>query len=168
MGTISWRRKRQPAPVFLPGKSYGQRSLAGYSSCGCKELDTTEWLSTYIHTHTHTHTHTYRHTHTVGAFCTQLRSGSGFQHVEGARKSPNCCSLTVAVVDGGRESSSGQAVPWSGDWLWDDTGITVGMDTELLGQALGSQGDSQCPQTGRQGGVVHREVKAPTEDEPAS
>ena len=74
----------------------------------------------------------------------------------------------MAVVDGGRESSSGQAVPWSGDWLWDDTGITVGMDTELLGQALGSQGDSQCPQTGRQGGVVHREVKAPTEDEPAS
>lgn len=46
---------------------------------------------------------------------------------------------------------SGQAVPWSGDWLWDDTGITVGMDTELLGQALGSQGASQCPQTGRQG-----------------
>ena len=25
------RRKWQPTPVFLPGKSYGQRSLAGYS-----------------------------------------------------------------------------------------------------------------------------------------
>ena len=24
---ISWKRKRQPTPVFLPGKSYGQRSL---------------------------------------------------------------------------------------------------------------------------------------------
>ena len=24
------RRKWQPTPVFLPGKSYGQRSLAGY------------------------------------------------------------------------------------------------------------------------------------------
>ena len=26
-----WRRKWQPTPVFLPGKSYGQRSLAGQS-----------------------------------------------------------------------------------------------------------------------------------------
>ena len=31
-----WRRKRQPTPVFLPGKSHGQRSLAGYSPWGCK------------------------------------------------------------------------------------------------------------------------------------
>ena len=28
---ISWRRKWQPTPVFLLEKSYGQRSLAGYS-----------------------------------------------------------------------------------------------------------------------------------------
>ena len=27
---ILWRRKWQPMPVFLPGKSHGQRSLAGY------------------------------------------------------------------------------------------------------------------------------------------
>ena len=27
---IPWRRKCQPTPVFLPGKSHGQRSLAGY------------------------------------------------------------------------------------------------------------------------------------------
>ena len=27
--TISWRRKWQPTPVFLPGKSHGQRSLVG-------------------------------------------------------------------------------------------------------------------------------------------
>ena len=32
----------QPTPVFLPGESHGQRSLAGYSPWGCKELDTTE------------------------------------------------------------------------------------------------------------------------------
>ena len=31
VGKISWRRKWQPTPVFLPGKSHGQRSLAGYS-----------------------------------------------------------------------------------------------------------------------------------------
>ena len=29
---IAWRRKWQPTPVFLPGKSHGQRSLVGYSS----------------------------------------------------------------------------------------------------------------------------------------
>ena len=28
---IPWRRKWQPTPVFLPGESYGQRSLEGYS-----------------------------------------------------------------------------------------------------------------------------------------
>ena len=28
-------------PVFLPGKSPGQRSPAGYSPWGCKELDMT-------------------------------------------------------------------------------------------------------------------------------
>ena len=31
-----WRRKWQPTPVFLPGKSHGQRSLAGYSPWGQK------------------------------------------------------------------------------------------------------------------------------------
>ena len=31
--------------VFLPGEFHGQRSLAGYSSWGRKELDTIETLS---------------------------------------------------------------------------------------------------------------------------
>ena len=43
-GKIPWRRKWQPTPVFLPGKSHGWRSLVGYSSRGCKESDTTERL----------------------------------------------------------------------------------------------------------------------------
>ena len=46
---IPWRRKWQPTPVFLPGESHGQRSLAGYSPRGCKGSDTTEWLSTHTH-----------------------------------------------------------------------------------------------------------------------
>ena len=29
VGKIPWRRAWQPTPVFLPGKSHGQRSLAG-------------------------------------------------------------------------------------------------------------------------------------------
>jgi len=39
---IPWRRTWQPTPVSMPGESHGQRSLAGYSPKGCKELDTTE------------------------------------------------------------------------------------------------------------------------------
>ena len=39
---ISWRRKQQPTPVFLPGQSHEQRSLAGYSPWGRKESDMTE------------------------------------------------------------------------------------------------------------------------------
>ena len=31
VGKIPWRSKWQPTPVFLPGKSHGQRSLAGCS-----------------------------------------------------------------------------------------------------------------------------------------
>ena len=31
---IPWRRAWQPTPVFLPGESHGQRSLAGYSPWG--------------------------------------------------------------------------------------------------------------------------------------
>ena len=41
LGKISWYRKWQPTPVFLPEKSLGQRSPVGYSPKGCKELDTT-------------------------------------------------------------------------------------------------------------------------------
>ena len=36
VGKIPWRRKWQPIPVFLPGKSHGHRSLAGYSPWGPK------------------------------------------------------------------------------------------------------------------------------------
>jgi len=41
---ISWRREWQPTPVFLPGESHGQRSLAGYCLWDHKESDTTERL----------------------------------------------------------------------------------------------------------------------------
>ena len=42
---MHWRRKRQPAPVFLPGESQGQRSLVGCHLWGYTELDTTEALA---------------------------------------------------------------------------------------------------------------------------
>ena len=45
VGKIPWRKEWLPAPVFLPGKSHGQRSLAGYSLWGCKESNVTEQLT---------------------------------------------------------------------------------------------------------------------------
>ena len=41
---IPWRRKQQPTPVFLPGKSHGWCNLVGYSPWGHKEADMTERL----------------------------------------------------------------------------------------------------------------------------
>ena len=41
---LSVSSRRQPTPVFMPGKSHGPRSLVGYSPWGRKELDTTERL----------------------------------------------------------------------------------------------------------------------------
>ena len=43
--SIPWRRKQLPTPVFLPGESYGQRSLMSYRSWRCKQLDVTERLT---------------------------------------------------------------------------------------------------------------------------
>ena len=42
VGKIPCWRAWQPTPVFLPGKSQGQRSLVGHSPKGCKESDTSE------------------------------------------------------------------------------------------------------------------------------
>ena len=44
----SLKRKWQHTPVFLLGEFHGQKSLAGYSSWGLKELDTTEQVSLYL------------------------------------------------------------------------------------------------------------------------
>ena len=41
---IPWRGAWQPTPIFLPGESHGQWSLAGYSPWGCKESHTTAVL----------------------------------------------------------------------------------------------------------------------------
>ena len=39
---IPCRRAWQPTPVFLPGESHGQTSLADYNPWGHKEWDITE------------------------------------------------------------------------------------------------------------------------------
>ena len=41
-GRFPWKRAQQPAPVFLPEESHGQRSLSGCSPQDRKEWDMTE------------------------------------------------------------------------------------------------------------------------------
>ena len=38
LGRFPWRRKWQPSPVFLSGKSHGQRIPVGYSPWGLKRV----------------------------------------------------------------------------------------------------------------------------------
>ena len=45
VGKIPWRREWQLTPVFLPGKSHGQRILVGYSPWGHRGSDMTEQLN---------------------------------------------------------------------------------------------------------------------------
>ena len=62
---------------ILAWKINGQRSLAGYSLWGCKELDMTEG------THTHTHSHTYKNV---------LKDGAGEKRKEEDEKKNELCS----------------------------------------------------------------------------
>ena len=62
---VSCRRKWQPTPVFLPGKSHGQRILEGSSPWGRKVGY--DWVT---NTHTYTHTHTHTHTHSLETWLT--------------------------------------------------------------------------------------------------
>ena len=71
-------KKWQPTEVFLPEKFYGQKSPLGYSPWDCKELDTTELLSTSI-------------------CCIFLHTPSmGPQ----SKSSRNCCWMSVEWVQG--------------------------------------------------------------------
>ena len=47
-GKIPWRRAWQSTPVFLPGESHGQKSLAGYSPWGSQKSQTRLSNSTTI------------------------------------------------------------------------------------------------------------------------
>ena len=49
VGKLPWGREQLPTPVLLPGDLHGQRSLVGCSAWGCKESDTTAWITLSLH-----------------------------------------------------------------------------------------------------------------------
>ena len=77
---IPQRREWQPALVFLPGKSHGQRSLVGYSPQGHKESGMTESTQ-------HTCTHLYGTIKLIimefykGSSCFQIQYNSLFKWI---------------------------------------------------------------------------------------
>ena len=73
IGKVSWNKKWQPAPVFLPGKFHGKRSLVGDSSRSCKESDMTDW--------THLHIHSLTSSHSPTIFCTLKNRNHAFAHL---------------------------------------------------------------------------------------
>ena len=48
LSSLIWRRKWEPTPVFLPGKSHRWMTLIDYSPWGHEELDMTEQLHFHI------------------------------------------------------------------------------------------------------------------------
>ena len=48
LGTSPRRKAWQPIPVFVPGESHGQRSLAGYSPRDLKEANRTEQRTPFV------------------------------------------------------------------------------------------------------------------------
>ena len=44
---IPWKRELLPTPVFLLGKSYGQKSLVEYNAWGHQESDMSELIFTF-------------------------------------------------------------------------------------------------------------------------
>ena len=61
---IPWSRRWQPTLESLPETFHGQKSLSGYSLVGCKELDTTEHICTYLCTPLYATAYTFIHIHT--------------------------------------------------------------------------------------------------------
>ena len=56
LGKIPWRRKGQPSPVFLPVKSYGQRSMVGYSPWSLLDTASGLHLDKFVQPTKHAHT----------------------------------------------------------------------------------------------------------------
>ena len=55
--SCKWRRKWQPTPVLLPGKSPWTEETGGLQSMESKRVGH-DWATKHTHTHTHTHTQT--------------------------------------------------------------------------------------------------------------
>ena len=94
VGNITWSGKWQPAPVLLPGKSHGQRSLVDYRQWSCKGLDMT------------------KHTHRHPSWTFRESSGSRF---DGLTKD---IDLSIEMWMGGYPNANNREASRTWVWLW--------------------------------------------------
>ena len=87
---IPWRREWQPTPVFWPGESHGQRSLAGYSPCSWTQLSNSQF-----HFFTFTHTLCCGEQGTWGAWGTLLSPIQRFYSAHCCKAHPHSCHPPV-------------------------------------------------------------------------
>ena len=107
VGKIPWRRKWQPTPVLLPGKSHGQRSLVGCSPWGLEESDMTERL----HFQFQAKKHNCRHLH-YSAEVSRLIPPSASGNCVLVRRHKCNTSQVLGAHGGGRwPSSQGALLP---------------------------------------------------------
>ena len=101
---ILWRRTWQPTPVFSPGESHGQRSLAAYSLWGCRVGH--DW-SNLVHSTHKLHFiefHLNRTSQLPRRYCTfyKLKVCATLHQASLLRRFPNStnsmCSLHVSVL----------------------------------------------------------------------
>ena len=83
-------------PEFLPGEFHGQQSLMGYSPWGCKEVNTTKWLTLY--------TYGYTYIFISVQFSRSVVSDSSQPH-ESQHSRPPCPSPTLGVHSNSRPSN---------------------------------------------------------------
>ena len=100
---IPWRRELQPASVFLPRKSHGQKRLAGYSPWGRKEWT---WLNDW-------HFFIWEESSLFGSW----KAGMSCSHVLSHHHLCAVCHHTphaLPVGTGGREDGGGEGLGFSG------------------------------------------------------
>ena len=95
--------KWQPTPVFLPGESCGQRSLAGHGPWGCRELDMTEVTE-------HTHRRKYgtleeygnplQYSHLENPLDREAWQPTGLQRVRHNKSDPACSDPGLCLASG--------------------------------------------------------------------
>ena len=103
VGKISWRRKWQPIPIFLPGESHGQRSLVGYSLWDHKKSDITEQLSTHSNRNLDCWLDSsfllWAHSDVNSPLSTALAASHWFWHVCFCFIKEMCCLIFCMVID---------------------------------------------------------------------
>ena len=131
VGNIPWRRKWQPTPVSLPGKSRGQRRLVGYSPWGVAVTKSQTRLSISMKQGVITVPAT-----SLPAWCYSPQCWGSERNLFRA-----ACSRTVPVARGGGSESLGWGFAPPG--IWDLVRVHILTRSQFQHIAVGVAGEQQ-------------------------